>query len=187
MEQKQTQSQQSDSPVKLEKKVKSFLPTLTSVLLVCVLVSNGLFFWQQTILRKQALSLSSQLKQIGDDNAALTTRLESLEKVASEAAAEKAELERKTCKGVWKDGVCIKSTCIDSDVNEKPDDTYIKGSVTYTNENGVETTVYDECTSSKTQVNEMWCYESPVGSGNYVQGKMVYSCKKGCLDGACIK
>jgi len=78
-------------------------------------------------------------------------------------------------------------TCVDSDVNEKPDDIYIKGSVTYTDENGISTTIYDECTGSKIQVNEMWCYESPQGSTNYVQGRMIYNCPKGCLDGACIK
>jgi len=44
---------------------------------------------------------------------------------------------------------------------------------------------YDECNGSSTQVNEMWCYESPAGSGNFVPGRTVYDCPYGCLDGAC--
>ncbi len=82
-------------------------------------------------------------------------------------------------------GKCIVKTCVDSDVNDKPNDVYIKGSVTYTNEAGISTKVYDECTGSAEQVNEMWCYESPAGSGNYVQGTQVNNCENGCLDGAC--
>ena len=84
-------------------------------------------------------------------------------------------------------GICVTSSCVDSDVNEKPDDIYIKGNVTYTDENGVATIVNDECIGSKEQVNEMWCYESPQGSGNYVQGRMIYDCPNGCLDGACVR
>ena len=187
MEQQENQPQQDIPPAQQEKKTKIFLPLLVSVLLTAVLIGGGMFFWQQNALNKQASDLKSQLEQAKNDNAALKTRLEDLEKVASEAATKKEEIEEKTCKGVWKNGVCVKSTCVDSDVNEKPDDVYIKGNATYTDENGVETIVYDECTGSKTQVNEMWCYESPAGSGNYVQGKMVHNCEKSCLDGACIK
>ena len=53
----------------------------------------------------------------------------------------------------------------------------------FTDGNGVGTTVYDECSGSKLQVNEMWCSESTNGSGNYVQGRTVYNCPKDCLDG----
>lgn len=187
MEQEENLSQQSSPPVQQENKNKAFLPILASVLVTAALVGSGMFFWQQNSYKKQALVLESQLEQVRNDNTTLKSKFEDLEKVASEAAAEKEEIERKTCKGVWKDGVCVRATCVDSDVNEKPDDIYIKGSVAYTDENGVETVVYDECTGSKTQVNEMWCYESPAGSENYVQGRMVYNCAKGCLDGACIK
>ena len=157
-------------------KAKTLYLYVACILVTAVLVGGGTFFWQQNSYKKQAL-----------DNAMLKTRLEDLEKIASKADSEKEEIKRKTCKGIWKDGVCVKSTCVDSDVNDKPDDIYIKGNVTYTNENGVETVVYDECSGPKIQVNEMWCYESPAGSGNYVPGKMVYNCEKGCLDGACIK
>lgn len=164
---------QSNPPIQQEDKNKVLFPILASVLITAVLVGGGMFFWQQNSFKKQVEALKVQVKD--------------LEKIASEAATQKEEIEKKTCKGVWKNGVCVKSTCVDSDVNEKPNDIYIKGTVTYTNENGVETVVSDECTGSKVQVNEMWCYESPAGSGNYVQGKMVYDCPKGCLDGACIK
>lgn len=164
---------QSNPPVQQEDKNKVLFPILASVLITAVLVGGGMFFWQQNSFKKQVEALKVQVKD--------------LEKIASEAAIQKEEIEKKTCKGVWENGICVKSTCVDSDVNEKPNDIYVKGSVTYTNESGVETVVYDECTGSKAQVNEMWCYESPAGSGNYVQGKMVYNCPKGCLDGACIK
>jgi Na+-transporting NADH:ubiquinone oxidoreductase subunit NqrC len=170
MAQQENLSQQSNPPVQQENKNRTLLSILVSILATAILVGGGVFFWQQNSYKKQALDLEKQFEEI-----------------ASEAAAEKEEMEKKTCKGVWKNGVCVKLTCVDSDVNEKPDDIYIKGNVAYTDENGVETVVYDECTGSKTQVNEMWCYESPAGSENYVQGKMVYDCDKGCLDGACIK
>ena len=179
--------QQSRPPIQQQKKNKIFLSILASVLLTAVLVGSGMFFWQQNNYKKQVSDLRNQLEQMENDNLKLKSELEDLEKTALEAATAKEEIERKTCKGFWKDGVCIKTTCVDSDVNEKPNDIYIKGNVTYTDKNGVETVVYDECTPSKTQVNEMWCYEVPAGSGNYVPGKMVYDCANGCLDGACIK
>lgn len=187
MEQQENQALQNTLTAQQEKKTKAILPIIACVLVTAVLVGGGVFFWQQAIIKKQTSDLSNQLEQVRNDNSELKNKLENLERVVSEAVAEKEEIEKKTCKGVWKDGVCIQSTCIDSDVNEKPDDIYIKGNVIYTDKNGVGITIYDECTGSKTQVNEMWCYESPTGSGNYVQGKMVYDCDNGCLDGACIK
>lgn len=154
----------------------SVLIIVISVLLTAVLVGGLVYFWQNqqsTKLQKQIDSLETQVKQE--------------QSLKTQAEKEKAELEERYCKGTWENGVCIIQTCIDSDVNEKPDDIYIKGSVTYTDESGVSNEVFDECTGSKEQVNEMWCYESPSGSGNYVQGKMVYNCENGCLDGACVK
>lgn len=75
--------------------------------------------------------------------------------------------------------------CMDTDAHEKPDDIYIKGRVIFLDESGNEATMYDACNGSKTQVNEMWCYESPEGSGDFVPGRMVYNCPNGCFDGAC--
>jgi len=187
MEQQEDQNQKSTSPVQRKEKNKLFLLILVSVLLTNVFVGSGVFFWQKNSFKKQISDLGNQLEQMKNDNMTLRAQIEDLERAVSEAATQKEEIEKKTCKGVWKNGICVELTCVDSDVNEKPNDIYIKGSVTYTDENGVENTVYDECTGSKMQVNEMWCYESPAGSGNYVQGKMVYDCEKGCLDGACIK
>jgi regulator of replication initiation timing len=163
------------------------MPILVTILIVAALVGGGMFFWQQNTSKNQVADFKTQLNVLQIENQALKTQIQTLEKTASEAAAQKEEIEKKTCKGVWKNGACMKSTCVDSDVNEKPNDIYIKGTVTKTNENGVATVTTDECTGSKTQVNEMWCYESPAGSGNYVPGKMVSNCPKGCLDGACIK
>jgi hypothetical protein len=91
------------------------------------------------------------------------------------------------CKGAWVDGECILNTCIDSDASEDPEDIYIAGSVTTTNHQGVATTRYDTCTGSKRQVNELWCYESPQGSGNFVMGRLVHDCPYGCDQGACVK
>ena len=79
----------------------------------------------------------------------------------------------------------VRFYCLDSDASEKPDDIYIKGEVVYLDQSGEERTLPDECTGSKTQVNEMWCYESPAGSGQWVPGRMVYDCPLGCFDGAC--
>jgi hypothetical protein len=146
---------------------------ITVTLFIALLTGTVVYFWQQLQVNTMRTQFQSELN-------GLKQKITTVEK-------EKKEIEQITCKGVWKNGICIQSSCIDSDVNEKPNDKYIKGSVTYTDENGVSTTVYDECSGSKRQVNEMWCYESPSGSGNYVPGKMLYNCINGCLDGSCIK
>lgn len=190
MEQEENQTVKDNSlsqPTQLKAKDNTPLLIFISVLLTVILVGGGFLLFQQGVIGSRSSSLEYQLEQMQIENAELKNRLEDLEIAASEAIAEKEEIERKTCRGIWQDGVCVQTTCIDSDVNEKPDDIYIKGYVTYTDENGVETTVYDECTPSKTQVNEMYCYESPAGSGNYVAGRMVYDCENGCFDGACIR
>ncbi|MDD3647417.1 MAG: hypothetical protein PHS44_02855 [Candidatus Dojkabacteria bacterium] len=144
------------------------------------MVGSGVYFWQQSILEKEKDSLGQVKDSLEREKRSLEEDIVSLEE-------DILSYKKMYCKGTWQDGVCLLSTCIDSDVNEKPYEIYIKGSVTYTDKNGVATTVYDECTGSKLQVNEMWCYESPAGSGNYVQGKMIYDCPNECLDGACIK
>jgi len=190
MEQEQNYPPQDNhfsQPIQQKTKKNTLLLIFVSVFLTAILVGGGMFFLQQAMNNNLNSSLNQQLEQIQIENAQLRDKLEDLEIAASEAIAEKEAIEKKTCKGIWQNGVCVQSTCIDSDVNEKPDDIYIKGYVTYTDENGVETTVYDECTPSKTQVIEMWCYESPAGSGNYVAGRMVYDCENGCFDGACIR
>lgn len=179
----QTTQQIATPPLVQQPKNNVLLPVLISVLITAILIGGGVFFWQQS----QIANFKNQNEKINADNTALKTQIEKLQKIASEAAAQKEDIAKKTCKGVWKNGVCVKPTCVDSDVNEKPNDIYIKGTVTYTDANGVETVTNDTCTGSKTQVNEMWCYESPAGSGNLVQGTMTYNCPKGCLDGACIK
>lgn len=201
MEEKEDHPQQNISSVETEKKKGILLPVVLSVLLSSLIVGSSVFFWQQTKMEKKIGALESQieeakkdktnlegqLEQIRNDNAVLKERLDDLAKTTTEAIAEKEKIEEKTCRGVWKNGVCLQSSCVDSDVNEKAEDIYIKGKVTYTDENGLEKIFYDECSASKKQVNEGWCYESPAGSGNYVPGKKVYDCENGCLDGACVK
>lgn len=173
---KYKEPQSNNHPTQQVNKNITLFPILITFLITTLIVGSGVFYWQQYIFKNQIADLKTQLEEIDqlkEENGRLETNLE--------------EIGEKTCTGVWQNGICIKSTCVDSDVNEKPDDIYIKGTVTYTDENGVETVVSDECTGSKEQVNEMWCYESPSGSKNYVQGKMVYNCTNGCLDGACLK
>jgi hypothetical protein len=75
-----------------------------------------------------------------------------------------------------------KQTCTDSDPNN---DVYTKGSVTTSL--GGQKTVYDYCSGTGKQISEMWCYESPKGSGNYVNGNMMKDCPNGCYDGRCLK
>ncbi|MCA9381917.1 hypothetical protein KC660_00740 [Candidatus Dojkabacteria bacterium] len=163
---------------KLDKKTTQnpILLIVVSVLLTALFVGGLVYFWQNqqsTKLQKQIDNLEAQVKQE--------------QSLKTQAETEKTDLEETYCKGTWQNGVCILQTCVDSDVNEKPEDIYIKGTVTYTDDSGVSNEVSDECSGSKNQVNEMWCYESPSGTGNYVPGKMVYDCANGCLDGACIK
>ncbi|MFH0714679.1 MAG: S8 family serine peptidase [Candidatus Diapherotrites archaeon] len=77
----------------------------------------------------------------------------------------------------------VLKTCTDSDAGSaKPEET--KGSVTYVDETGTQT-IPDECTGSGLAVNEQWCYESPAGSGNFVNGTQSINCANGCSDGAC--
>lgn len=128
-------------------------------------------------------TIGSDVKQIKEESDQFALRIDEVERSVSQWQ----EAERRKCNGTWKDGICMQSTCIDSDINERPDDIFMKGTVTYTDTNGEASTVSDSCTGSKNQVNEMYCYQSPQGSGNYVRGTMVYDCENGCLDGACIK
>ncbi len=194
MEQQANQLFQNSPQTQPINKSPKYLLVYVLVLLTAIVVGGGVFFLQQSTHQKMLDQLKNEniesariLLEMKAENAVLETKLGDLERIASAATAEKEEVEKKTCKGLWKNGICVKSACVDSDVNEKPDDIKIKGTVTYTDENGVATTVSDECTGSKLQVNEMWCYESPAGSGNYVQGSMITNCPNGCLDGACIK
>lgn len=105
--------------------------------------------------------------------------------VTEETQRKTEETQKKNCKGTLIDGECVYKSCIDSDVNEKPNDIFIKGKVSYTDENGVERELEDQCNGSGTQVNEMWCYGQ--NSGDYVNGRMVYDCPLGCFNGACRK
>lgn len=159
---------------------------LVSGILSALIIGGGVFYWQRDVAKQQTEILTKQIEVMRKENQLIKSQITVLQKAKTEANVQKEAIEKLTCKGTWKNGICLKSTCIDSDVNEKPEDIYIKGSVTFTNENGVETVVRDECTGSQFQVNEMWCYESPSGSGNYVQGSQVNRCPKGCLDGACV-
>ena len=84
-------------------------------------------------------------------------------------------------------------TCKDTDDILKPNDIYATGSVTYTyfvngkddKEGRATSTISDECNGAGTQVNEMYCYKMTDGSENYVNGRMVYNCPNGCVNGAC--
>jgi flagellar basal body-associated protein FliL len=141
----------------------------------------GIVFW------KQQNNHLMETEKIKNENPILIAKIKDMENSVSKAISEKENIEKATCSGTWRNGVCIRTTCIDSDVNDKPNDIYIKGTVTYTDTNDKATTVSDFCSGVGNQINEMWCYESPKGSGNYVQGNMGYTCTKGCFDGACKK
>ena len=78
------------------------------------------------------------------------------------------------------------SICIDSDINEKPFEEFVKGYVIFIGEDGQKQKIYDECAGNKKQVVEKYCYESPKGSENFVVGSLVKNCAQGCLDGKCL-
>lgn len=71
----------------------------------------------------------------------------------------------------------VTALCTDSDGGK---DYYTKGYVTSGGK-----TYYDECSGSKLQVNEKYCYIS--GTGEKVVGTSVYTCPNGCSEEACIK
>ena len=156
------------------------------ILLCSGIVGGGVYYWQSTILRQKEALLQQRIDELEENNIDLTRQIEELEQGNSDLDRQINELKQTTCQGTWKNGECVLQTCGDSDGSEKPDDIFIKGSVTFTDKNGLVTTLYDECNGSNTQVSERWCYENPQGSGNYVPGTMVYNCSLGCFDGACL-
>ena len=182
--------EQSSQPTNEVKKIKNIWAIILAVVITASIIGGSVYVWQSQRVKElqdEINALQSQINQIQAIKSQLEESRKQLQQQITDVEKEKLELEKKYCKGTWKNGICVGLSCVDSDVNEKPDDIYIKGKVTYTDENGVATTVNDECTGSKKQVIEMWCYESPRGSGNYVQGKKVYDCPNGCFDGACVK
>lgn len=80
-----------------------------------------------------------------------------------------------------------KRACADSDAGEGKDAIYAKGFVTFTDEKSNQTVFNDRCIESNKYLEEYICYESPPLSGNFVDGRTVVKCPKGCRDGACIK
>jgi hypothetical protein len=158
----------------MKKNTLIYIVIISVIVFVCVLFTGGgVYYWQEIVSQKNQAVLLQKIADLEQDNAKLQQQID--------------ELGQKLCQGSWKDGACTVLACGDSDGNETPNDIYIKGIVTYTDENGVPATMYDECNGSKTQVNEGWCYESSEGSGNYMPGVMVYDCPFGCFDGACNK
>ena len=75
--------------------------------------------------------------------------------------------------------------CIDSDVNQAPNDIYIKGHVVLIDKSGVETRGEDYCSGSGLSVNEMRCVKNSNDNGDYYYGNTVYKCTRGCFNGAC--
>ena len=178
-----TDPQQNDAPNPIVTKNK----TLFLIIATALLVGVAMFLWQQYSINSIREEFKAQLESSSIESKNLMQQNIILTEEKNKAVAERDDIAKKTCKGTWQNGVCVQSTCVDSDINEKPEDIYIKGSVTFTDANGVATNLYDECSGSKLQVNEKWCYESPSGSGNYVQGNLVYDCPSGCFDGSCVK
>jgi len=82
--------------------------------------------------------------------------------------------------------ICVTSNKITSEYWSTAD-IYTQGTTIFSDKSGNLSTVLDYCTGSKLQVNKNWCYESPLGSGNYVDGDIVFDCPNGCVDGACVK
>jgi hypothetical protein len=141
------------------------------MLFTALIVGGGAFTWMYFNLK----DLKTQIHQL-EQQLPNIVNLENQTRQFQEQLSESREMNK-----------LIKSPCIDSDVYEKPNDIYIKGKVVCSNEEEVETVYYDECSGSKTQVFEMWVYETPKGSGKYVAGKMGYDCPSGCFDGACVR
>ncbi len=153
--------------------INIMIPVFISILIIGSIVGIILYFILQIQLSKIKKEFQQQISQLTE--------------IISQKEAQREELEKRNCKGIWKDGICIRLTCLDSDANEKPNDIFIKGYVTFTNQNGTESTLNDECAQSGFQVNEMYCNVYPDGSGNAYPAKQTYDCPAGCSDGACIK
>ena len=82
--------------------------------------------------------------------------------------------------------LAVAATCTDSDASQGASAIYTKGTVASVDSLGETQTLTDECANT-TYLIEYICYESPVGSGHYADGRTVVKCAKGCANGACKK
>lgn len=181
-------------PGSRQERFKKQVLIVVALIFVIILIAGGVYFWQESKIKKlddfnteKINTLNNRMLELEAEKNTAEQEKDKAEQAKDIAEQKQDLIERKTCKGEWKNGVCVMKTCVDSDINKRPDDIYIKGNVVYTDVNGVSNTIYDECTGTKKQVNEMYCYESPKGSENYVQGRELFDCPNGCFDGACIR
>ncbi len=78
-------------------------------------------------------------------------------------------------------------SCTDSDGKNPSEKGYVDGWMKDITGDIIESfKIYDECSGSGKQINEMWCYDNPDGKGQ-VRGRMVFDCANGCGWGRCNK
>lgn len=82
--------------------------------------------------------------------------------------------------------LAVAATCTASDASQGAGAIYTKGTVTSVDSTGYTQTLTDDCANA-TYLEKYICYESPVGSGHYADGRTVVKCANGCLNGACKK
>jgi hypothetical protein len=82
--------------------------------------------------------------------------------------------------------VPVAATCTDSNAAQGVNAIYTKGTVTSVDSVGHTQTFTDDC-ANMTYLVEYVCYESPVGSGHYTDGRTLVSCPHGCANGTCKK
>lgn len=76
-------------------------------------------------------------------------------------------------------------SCQDTDGARRPNDIYLSGRVTFTDEAGQEQTIDDACSPDGRTLTEGWCYETDAGSNVFTGGALEYECPNGCDEGAC--
>lgn len=139
----------------------------------------GFLVWQNISYRTRISQLQQQLVE-------LEIALNQTEQKVNNLTIEKQALEKKcsllTPTPTW---VPVNTGCVDSDANEAENGIYVRGYTTYINVRKGESIVYDECSGSKRQVNERYCYK--VTRDDYAPAVKVYDCPQGCENGACVK
>ena len=116
---------------------------------------------------------------------AQTAQTQQLEQEKMDLEKRVDELGKLSCAGIWEDGKCNTPTCTDSDINDRPNDIFIKGTVSYTSlADGRISKFVDECQGTGSVI-EYICKESREGSGIYDARSEIFPCPAGCLDGVC--
>ncbi len=161
-------------PASLHKN-KKFKLLIMAIILLIIIVGLGFFVWY--------IVNSNQKNSIIKKEDIIVAELSVFEKerlLRMQANCQKFD-------GLWQDGKCLTSRCLDTDAFEGADGKYIRGSIEYVSKNAVLNTAQDSCVQNDKNlfVKELVCAEEKAGSGYFTSSYIDYECENGCDNGAC--